>query len=1110
MTVFRNVLKVVCLCLFILVSASGFAQTTYYVSASGSDLAAGTSEAAAWKTLAKVNSFNFNAGDRILLEKGNIFIGKLRIISSGVTIDAYGSGNNPVLSGSEQVSSTWTVFSGSVWETTFSGNKPVAVTNLFNTDTRLPISRHPNKTVNNGYFNFESHAGLTQITDNDLSGSPDWTGSEIVIRSERWRLNRTKVSLHSGNSITIPSVTGIQNLRDGYGYFFVNDIKAIDTEGEWAYNSASGKLYLHSAIDPNTQSIRFPRTDTIIHIRSASNVTLKNVDVTCAGKIAVCLTNSPGSVIENVNISASGGDGIVYTGCIGGLFQNNSISDINNTGAFANTTNSQLVFKNNVVRNIGNEAYGKSKTFIGIDINSPNTEVSNNHVSKTGYTGILSAGLNNLVKRNVVDSACLILEDMAGIYTNYQNGANSGMIIEENFVFNSVGEMLGAPGEYSKANGIYVDNLSTGVTVRNNTVAFVNGAGLFANYNREGNQFYNNTSFSSGVNEFSIYKPYSSPEYLVKENILVSDSTVPHYVINLDNTEQFTFQELGNYVDNYVINPFQDTIVQVYVKESGVQQIQKYTPYDWEIAAPVINGTLPSPVRYDINTDPGEVIKFYYNTTASPKSITLPVGRYIDAKNEAYCGSTVLAPYTSLILFKKDDNGCSALPACATPSDVSVDSLTGKTARLTWNAVSDAINYDIRYRLEADSVWNYAHNLQDTTVKLGGLQPETYYSYEIRTSCYGNESEWHALPVFKTIQSVAEHVFINANYSNCSPATAFSTTHSDTDNKWTLQNSGGIGTVDRDYIRSSSATENAPEITLSVNDGLDSCSTYDIYFYYMSPSTQPWKTKARLSTESSFITFDRNTAGAELLADNTGTSTSNRLYRAKLGTVQGVSGFSVIIDDIYYGVSSSRSVFDGVGYLRLMDNKPIAPDSLVCTLLQPDKIGITWRDLATDETSYIVERKKGNSAFSPIATLPAQTQSYEDSITEAGKYTYRVYAAKGGCKSSYSNQLFADNTDMQVLGIQQEKQQVKLQIAKKMSMVVYPNPSDGVFTIEMPKSQSNRYGNIWDLTGKLLQVVNFKSEETKLNVDISSQTSGLYLLEVNDGSNRSYYKLVKK
>lgn len=80
-------------------------NTAYYVDATnGVDSNAGTSQTAAWKTLAKVNTVTFSAGDQILLRAGQQWIEQLKPTGSGVsgnpiTIGVYGDGARPLVDG---------------------------------------------------------------------------------------------------------------------------------------------------------------------------------------------------------------------------------------------------------------------------------------------------------------------------------------------------------------------------------------------------------------------------------------------------------------------------------------------------------------------------------------------------------------------------------------------------------------------------------------------------------------------------------------------------------------------------------------------------------------------------------------------------------------------------------------------------------------------------------------------------------------------------------------------------------------------------------------------------------------------------------------------------
>src|SRR5674476_1471227 len=98
--------------------------TDYYISSSGNDANNGLSSSTPWKTIAKVNSaFSLlKPGDRILFNRGNTFYGTITVTKSGsagnpITIGAYGTGSNPIITGFTTVSA-WTNLGNNIWEST--------------------------------------------------------------------------------------------------------------------------------------------------------------------------------------------------------------------------------------------------------------------------------------------------------------------------------------------------------------------------------------------------------------------------------------------------------------------------------------------------------------------------------------------------------------------------------------------------------------------------------------------------------------------------------------------------------------------------------------------------------------------------------------------------------------------------------------------------------------------------------------------------------------------------------------------------------------------------------------------------------------------------------
>ena len=103
--------KLVCLISFVLLLglSSAAPATDYYVSPAVNDSKSGTSPEQAWKTIAKVNSVTFGAGDSVFFEGGQTFSGSLYFDTGDggtpanpVTISSYGSGRAKISSGSSR------------------------------------------------------------------------------------------------------------------------------------------------------------------------------------------------------------------------------------------------------------------------------------------------------------------------------------------------------------------------------------------------------------------------------------------------------------------------------------------------------------------------------------------------------------------------------------------------------------------------------------------------------------------------------------------------------------------------------------------------------------------------------------------------------------------------------------------------------------------------------------------------------------------------------------------------------------------------------------------------------------------------------------------------
>jgi mannan endo-1,4-beta-mannosidase len=85
---------------------------------------------------------------------------------------------------------------------------------------------------------------------------------------------------------------------------------------------------------------------------------------------------------------------------------------------------------------------------------------------------------------------------------------------------------------------------------------------------------------------------------------------------------------------------------------------------------------------------------------------------------------------------------------------------------------------------------------------------------------------------------------------------------------------------------------------------------------------------------------------------------------------------------------------------------PAAPTNLTATAASKSQINLAWKDNATNETGFKVERCKGSTctSFAQIATLGANVTSYSNTGLSANTaYRYRVRAYNAVGNSGYSN-----------------------------------------------------------------------------------------------------------
>ena len=579
------------------------------------------------------------------LTGGDVFYGSLIIKKSGtsgspITIGAYGTGSDPIITGFTTVSA-WTNLGSNIWESTSAVSTLSTCNMVVINGVNTAMGRYPNT----GYLTYQSAVGNTSITSSSLN-STNWTGAEAVIRKNDWVLDRCLITNHSGTTLTYSDPYTTDNAIANYGFFIQNDSRTLDQQNEWYYNPSTKKIRIYSTSSPT--NVQVATVSNLLSDNGYDYITVDNINFTGSSDNAVYFYSSDDYCnIQNCTISFGGQNGIYLVTGNSSVINNNKINHCNRAGIQSDGGTGNSI-TNNVITNIGvirGQAYDGAHSD-GIYASSTGVVIKYNTIKNISYNGIFlsySVGTGT-VQYNFIDSTGVVLDDGGGIYTA---GASTGIrTIDHNIVLNTLGNREGTNNlTRSLASGIYLDEPSSNITVTNNTVANSLSAGI--KMHRSHNNIVNgNTSFNNATWQIYFQNASSSPTIysnVMNDNIFFSKASTQWALGFVSITNDIA--SFGTADNNYYARPINDINVFTtyqpntnYVDRS-LSGWQTFTGQD-------IHAHKSPKTITDVND-----LRFEYNATSSNKTVSLDAN-YIDVKNVSYNGTITLAPFTSAVLIK--------------------------------------------------------------------------------------------------------------------------------------------------------------------------------------------------------------------------------------------------------------------------------------------------------------------------------------------------------------------------------------------------------------------------------------------------------------------------
>lgn len=513
-------------------------ETYYFSSSQGNDQFSKTqaqSKNSPWNSIEKLNLIIplLKPKDIILFKCGDIFIGHIQLknLPPFVQFGAYGSGDKPIITSLES-NLNWENLGGNIFKVNLENNLEELHVVLSGNEL-LEMGRYPNtNTKNSGYLVIEK-VDDGEIKQASQKSGKDFTGAEIVIRKNNWIIDRHPLIWHLEDTYTFTDSQSSYLPIEGFGFFIQNHIETLDREGEWYYDKREKQLYLYS--EKPLDAISVVSEKNLLSINNCQNLKFSDIHFKGSNEALASIENSKNITLQNCIFSESGIYGVY-------AFSTDSLKIDNSE--FTNHLNGGVFLRwNDKNTSITNCSFFNTFPYAGMGQNgdmqgqaiymSEHSEagfIDSNNFKNSGYIAINFNGSNTSVTNNIIDTFCYVKDDGAAIYTvaGKKTPVYTNRIVANNKIYNGIGARDGtmpfSKDDFPYVEGIYIDDNSRNVEVKNNTLSRIKGSGIFIHNAQkiviQGNSIYK-TSY--GIKMANDRLGINIKDISVSENLIINE-----------------------------------------------------------------------------------------------------------------------------------------------------------------------------------------------------------------------------------------------------------------------------------------------------------------------------------------------------------------------------------------------------------------------------------------------------------------------------------------------------------------------------------------------------------------------------------------------------------
>lgn len=638
----------------------------HYFATSGNDGDPGTITQP-WKTLTKLNSIFLTlvGGDHIYFNRGDTFYGKINPIKTfpagnPLIITSYGTGVNPVISGFTDIVA-WTNLGGNIWESTFSPSTLTSCNMVIIGGINVAMGRTPNS----GWYTYQSFTQTTLTSTNLNSATINWTGAKAVIRKNNWITEIDTITSQAGSTI-VHTFNGTTNGINNYGFFIENDVRTLDQQNEWFYNSSTKKIRIYSTSMPGT--VKVSTIDTLVYTKQNDNINFDSLDFIGSNKDAIVYPGSQNIHITNCGFYFHGKDviwcymNLGANSASGFVFDNNIVNHVNNNVFVVATESTGGHIGDNILKNVGLQqgmaADGSDKSNGTCEVmqwKSANLICEYNKADSIGYICFQALANNVTIRYNRASHYGMTKQDGGAYYT--WNGIIGAITYTSNEWYNNfaldadgLSSVAGTTQLSSLVHGFYLDANTKNKRIRNNTCANLGYGGGY-NYSGSSNNLWEgNTFYNNKVNQFLLIDQRTpstgsvpTANDTVKNNIFFSrDAGQLTGKYTTDTTTVRFLSTLGVLDSNYYARPVADN--------TTIQYVQKLVGTTMTLASwKTLSGKDVHSNKAPYTVSDTSKIRFIYNDTKIAKNFIMGA-LYDDVTGHRYGDTITLQPFTSKVL----------------------------------------------------------------------------------------------------------------------------------------------------------------------------------------------------------------------------------------------------------------------------------------------------------------------------------------------------------------------------------------------------------------------------------------------------------------------------